>query len=124
MTEATHLGFPFRPDARGRSGTVAHEAHVRAMIEQVLFTAPGERVMRPDFGCGLKELLFQPASEALAAATQQMVHGALIRWLEGVIAVQRVSVAAEGASLIVTVVYTPLAGGAARTETFSMEGGG
>jgi phage baseplate assembly protein W len=124
MSGAPFLGFPYRPDARGRSGTVSYEPHVRAMIEQVLFTAPGERVMRPDFGCGLKELLFQPASDALAAATQQMVHGALIRWLEGVIAVQRVTVAAEGASLIVTVVYTPRSGGAARAETFTMEGGG
>ena len=106
------------------AATVGYEAHVRHMIEQALFTAPGERVMRPDFGCGLKELLFQPASDALAAATQQLVHGALIRWLEEVIAVQRVNVVAEGSSLIVTVVYAPRLGGPQRVETFTMEGGG
>lgn len=124
MANQTFLAFPYRPDSRGRSSTVGYEAHVRHMIEQVLFTAPGERVMRPDFGCGLKELLFQPASDALAAATQQLVHGALIRWLEEVIAVQRVNVVAEGSSLIVTVVYAPRLGGAQRVETFTLESGG
>lgn len=124
MTDTPFLGFPYRPDARGRSATVGRDAQVRAMIEQVLFTAPGERVMRPDFGCGLKELLFQPASDALATATQQLVHGALIRWLDEVIAVQRVTVAAEESSLIVTVVYAPRQGGPPRVEAFTMEAGG
>jgi phage baseplate assembly protein W len=124
MTDTPFLGFPYRPDARGRSATVGREAQIRAMIEQVLFTAPGERVMRPDFGCGLKELLFQPASEALVAATQQMVHGALLRWLEEVIAVQRVTVAARESTLTVTVVYAPRLGGPPRVETFSMEAAG
>mgnify|MGYP002779604165 FL=1 len=63
-----YLAFPFAPDARGRSASVDRARHIREMIEQVLFTAPGERVMRPEFGCGVKELLFQPASDALAAA--------------------------------------------------------
>lgn len=124
MSGSPFLGFPFRPDARGRSATVGREAQIRAMIEQVLFTAPGERVMRPDFGCGLKELVFQPASDALATATQQMVHGALMRWLDEVIAVQRVAVAVEESSLIVTVVYAPRQGGLPRAETFAMESGG
>lgn len=120
MAQAGRLGFPFRTDARGRAATVDEAAHLRAMIEQVLFTAPGERAMRPEFGCGLKELLFQPASEALAAATRQMVHGALLRWLDGVIVVQGVTVAVDGASLIVTVVYAPAGGGASRSATFTM----
>lgn len=124
MSGSPFLGFPFRPDARGRSATVGREVQIRAMIEQVLFTAPGERVMRPDFGCGLKELVFQPASDALATATQQMVHGALMRWLDEVIAVQRVAVAVEQSSLIVTVVYAPRQGGPPRVETFAMERGG
>ena len=118
------LAFPFAPDARGRSAVAGRDRHIREMIEQVLFTAPGERVMRPDFGCGVKELLFQPASEALAAATQQMIHGALLRWLEEFISVQRVTVVAEGSFLIVTVAYTPRAGGTATAERFAMPAGG
>lgn len=119
-----YLAFPFTPDARGRSAVVGRERHIREMIEQVLFTAPGERVMRPEFGCGVKELLFQPASDALAAATQQMIHGALLRWLEGWIAVQRVTVRVEDSSLIVTVAYTPRIGGAANEELFTLSTGG
>lgn len=124
MRGATFLSFPVVADARGRAGTVGHERHVREMIEQVLFTAPGERPMRPDFGCGLRELLFQAASDALAAATQQMVQGALMRWLEDWVTIQRVSVVVDDASLVVTVVYAPRTGGSPRAETFRLPAGG
>jgi phage baseplate assembly protein W len=121
---SSFLGFPFAPDARGRSPQVARDRHIRDMIEQVLLTAPGERAMRPDFGCGVKELLFQPASDALAAATQQMIHGALLRWLEGWVTVQRVTVEASDSALLVTVSYTPLPGGAIAQERFTLAAGG
>jgi phage baseplate assembly protein W len=124
MPAPAYLSFPFQPDARGRAATVGRERHVREMIEQVLFTAPGERPMRPEFGCGLRELLFQPASDALAAATQQMVQGALMRWLEDWVSIQRVTVAVEDASLIVTVVYSPRGVAETRAETFVMPAGG
>ncbi|WP_144183037.1 GPW/gp25 family protein [Elioraea rosea] len=124
MAARAFLSFPFQADARGRAATVGSERHVREMIEQVLFTAPGERPMRPEFGCGLRELLFQPASDALAAATQQMVQGALMRWLEDWVAVQRVTVTVEDAALIVTVVYAPRGTGEMRAETFTVPAGG
>ncbi len=56
--------------------------HIRDMIMQVLFTDPGERVNRPDFGCGLKALVFAPAERAAAAATQMLVKGSLQHWLQ------------------------------------------
>jgi hypothetical protein len=124
MAAPAFLSFPIQPDARGRAATVGYEQHVREMIEQVLFTAPGERPMRPEFGCGLRELLFQPASDALAAATQQMVQGALMRWLEDWVAIQRVTVAVDDAALVVTVVYALAGGTAARAETFRLPAGG
>ena len=65
-----YLDFPFRIDKRGRTTVTGENDHIRDMIEQVLFTNPGERVNRPDFGCGLKRLLFMPNSQPLAAATQ------------------------------------------------------
>ena len=108
MDDARALDFPFAIDARGRSATTGRDEHIRDMILQVLFTDPGERAMRPDFGCGLKQLVFQPNSDALAAATRQLVHGALMRWLEPVIAVERVEVEADEATLRVHVVYTRL----------------
>ena len=75
------LDFPYRIDARGRTAETDDDAHMRDLIEQVLFTAPGERVNRPTFGSGLLALVFEPNGEALAAATEHAVQGALQLWL-------------------------------------------
>jgi len=99
------LDFPYRLDARGRTADVDDDAHVRDLIEQVLFTAPGERVNRPTFGSGLLGLVFEPNAEALAAATEHTVHGALQLWLGDVILVEGVDVAGEDSRLEVTVRY-------------------
>jgi phage baseplate assembly protein W len=99
------LDFPFAIDTRGRAALTGEDGHVRDLIEQVLFTAPGERVNRPEFGCGVKQLVFAPASDALAAATEQLIHGALLRWLEPVISVESVTVAVGDASIEITVAY-------------------
>ena len=92
------VSFPFMLDGRGRVADALHVDHIRQLIEQVLFTAPGERVNRPDFGCGLKQMVFLPNSDALAAATQVLVQGAPQRWLERVIQVERVAVEVSEAS--------------------------
>lgn len=113
------LDFPFHFDPRGRTGEAEADDHVRDMIELVLFTSPGERVNRPDFGCGLKQLVFAPASGALAAATQQLVHGALLQWLGNVILVERVEVDIVDATLAVTVVYSRRDTGERREDLFS-----
>ncbi len=70
------------------------------------------------------ELLFQPASDALAAATQQMVQGALMRWLEDWVTIQRVTVAVDDSALVVTVVYALAGTAVARAETFRLPAGG
>lgn len=112
------LDFPFAIDARGRTATTDEDDHVRDLILQVLFTSPGERVNRPEFGCGLKQLVFAPASDALAAATEQLVHGALIRWLDPVISVEGVTTRVDEGALYVTVAYQRRGGGERREETF------
>ena len=110
--------YPFHLDGRGRSATTDADDHVRDLIRQVLFTNPGERVNRPDFGCGLKRLVFMPNSDALAAATRVTVQGALQRWLEQVIQVEEVEVSAEEAQLGVTVVYRRLDTGERHIDRF------
>jgi hypothetical protein len=100
-----HLNFPFHLDARGRSATADDEAHIRDLIEQVLFTAPGERVNRPNFGSGLLQLVFAPNSDELAAATQFLVQGALQQWLGDLIEVDAVQVENDAATLRVAVQY-------------------
>lgn len=99
------LDFPFSIDTRGRAALTDEDDHVRDLIAQVLFTAPGERVNRPEFGCGVKQLVFAPASDALAAATEQLIHGALLRWLEPVISVESVAVAVGDGSIEISVAY-------------------
>ena len=97
--------YPFHFDCRGRTAETTDDDHIRDMIEQVLFTSPGERVNRPTFGSGLMQLVFAPNSDELAAATQLLVQGALQQWLGHLIQVQAVEVRSEDASLLVTVKY-------------------
>lgn len=104
----THIGFPFRFDAGGRTAVADDAAYVRDLIEQVLFTTPGERVNRPTFGCGLLQAVFAPNSTALAAATQMTVQSALQQWLGELISVEAVAVRSEDATLEVTVQYVRL----------------
>ncbi len=118
--DATYLDFAFAIDANGRTATTNDNEHVRDLIYQVLFTSPGERVNRPEFGCGLKQLVFAPASDALAAATQQLVHGALIRWLDPVVSVEKVAVEIREAALEVTVVYQRRDTGEVREDLFRL----
>lgn len=114
------IDYPFHLDARGRTAATGEEEHVRDLIEQVLFTSPGERVNRPDFGCGLLQLVFAPNSEALAAAVQFTVQGSLQQWLGERIQVEAVDVAAEDSRLTVTVVYL-LSDGERRVAELSRE---
>jgi hypothetical protein len=110
------IAFPFHVDARGRTAAADYPAHVRDMIEQLLFTAPGERVNRPDFGCGLADLVFEPNSPELAAALEVSTTGALARWLGDVITVESLTVTAQETTLRIELTYTLLATGQRRDE--------
>ncbi len=99
------IDYPFHFDERGRTASVDDEGHIRDLIEQVLFTAPGERVNRPTFGSGLLQLVFAPNSDALAATTQMTVQGALQQWLGDLIAVESVEVNSHDSTLEVQVQY-------------------
>jgi Bacteriophage baseplate protein W len=115
------IDFPYHVDARGRTATTGPADHVRDMIEQLLFVRPGERVNRPDFGCGLLDLVFEPNSPELAATLQVTAEGALRRWLGDVITVESLVVAAEESTLRVELRYVIDATGERRTDVF--EGG-
>ena len=105
---AAHVGFPVRSDARGRTALVDDDVYLRGLVEQVLFTTPGERVNRPDFGSGVAHLVFAPIDDESARATQGLVHAELQRFLGDLIAVEQVEVVAQDSTLDVTVVYRPL----------------
>jgi len=100
-----HVDYPYHVDGRGRTALTDESDHVRDLIEQVLFTAPGERVNRPDFGSGLLQLVFAPNSDALGGAVEASVQAALQRWLGDRVAIEAVDVSTEDAALAVTVRY-------------------
>jgi len=107
MTTA-YVDFPFQFDGKGRTRTTNRDEYIRDLIRQVLFTNPGERVNRPEFGCGLLRLVFGPSSDALQAATEFQVRTALQRWLAEVITVNDVAVVARDGELDIRVTYTRL----------------
>jgi phage baseplate assembly protein W len=102
----TSLGFPFRIAPQGRVEATGGDDAIRGKIIQVLFTAPGERVNRPDFGCGLFNQVFAPNDPVRAAATEFTIGEALSRWLDDDIRVDAVSVEPDGEVMRVEVVYT------------------
>lgn len=104
-----NLFFPYQVDGRGRSRRARrdedNDEYIRGLIQQLLLTSPGERVMRPEFGSGLRQLLFAGNSPELATSTQMMMQGALQQWLGDLILVESVQIQAIESALQVEVVY-------------------
>ena len=100
-----NINFPFHFDSRGQSATADYNDHILQMIEQLLFTNPGERVNRPDFGSGLLQLVFAPNTPELAATIQFTLQAAVQRWLGDVIDLQDLQVQAIDSTLSVTLKY-------------------
>lgn len=118
------IDFPYGIDGSGRTATAGRDKHVRDLIQQVLFTSPGERVMRPDFGSGLLQLVFEPGGLDAAATTQFLVQSALERYLGDVLTIDRVDVEAVDSALLITVAYLVLRTGARDVASFRAPGGG
>jgi uncharacterized protein len=115
------IDFPFHLDSLGRTAGTDEETHVRHLIEQVLFTAPGERVNRPTFGSGLLRQVFAPNSDVVATAVQFTVQGSLQQWLGDRIQVESVDVVSQDSTLTVTVVYRLRRDGQRRTAELTRE---
>ncbi len=113
-----NIDYPFHFDSRGRTAATDDDDHICDMIEQFLFTNPGERVNRPDFGSGLLQMIFEPNSPELAAALQHTIQAGLQRWLGDLIEVRDLEVRSEDASLKVSVRYLVRRTQEARTATF------
>ena len=114
-----NIDFPFHIDGRGRTAATDDDDHIRDMIEQLLFTSPGERVNRPDFGTGLQGMVFQPNSPELAAALQFTLQASLQQWLGNLIAVESVEVTSTEGTLTVTVAYVVRRSQQAQVAQFS-----
>jgi len=119
-----NIASPISFDARGRTTSVDEDRHLRDLIESVLMTAPGERVNRPDFGCGLLQMTFGPGGDQVAVATQALAQSALQRWLGDLIEVGSVTATADDAQLIVTVRYASRRTGQIFESSFKRSTGG
>lgn len=114
------LSFPYRMDPTGRTATPDDASQwVREVLEMVVFTSPGERVMRPTFGTGVNQLVFEPASEEVAAATQHLVHSAMQQWLSQWVEVRDIAVTAVDNELSVTIRYLVRATGVVEQTTLT-----
>lgn len=119
----SHIAFPFRPGPRGRTETATDAAYIRSLIEQVLFTQPGERVMRPSFGGGATALVFQPNGGDLASATEIGIHASLNQTLGELLEVSGVQVESDEATLRIAVRFAVRGEAQAQVEMFERKRG-
>ncbi|RXH56515.1 GPW/gp25 family protein [Granulicella sibirica] len=113
-----NIAYPYQIDGRGRTASTDDDDHIRDMIEQLLFTNPGERLNRPDFGSGLLQVVFSPNSRELASALQFTTQAAVQQFLGDLIDVQSLTITADDATLNVMLSYIVKSTGDSRTETF------
>ena len=113
-----NIDYPFHFDGRGRTALTGTNDHIRDMIEQFLFTNPGERVNRPDFGSGLLQMVFAPNSPELAAALQHTIQAGIQRWLGDLIEIRKLDVTSQDATLRVELHYLVRRTGEEQNETF------
>ena len=100
-----NIAYPFAINGRGRTATAGDADHIRDLIEQLLFTSPGERVNRPDLGSGLMQMVYTPNSPELAATLQFTLQAALQRWLGDLIELQSLDVSSVDSELRIIVIY-------------------
>ena len=113
-----NIDYPFHYDAQGRTASTDDNDHIRDMIEQLLFTNPGERVNRPDFGSGLLQMVFAPNSPELASALQLTVQAALQRYLVDLLNLLQLQISAQDSTLSVVVQYIVRQTQQSFTQTF------
>lgn len=113
-----NIAFPYGFDGTGHTAQTDPLTHIGDMIEQILFTSPGERVNRPTFGSGTAQLVFAPNGDVLAAAQQQAVQAGIQMWLSDLVRVESVTVTADDSTLQVTVVYTVIQTQQQQTQQF------
>ncbi|MEO6702166.1 MAG: GPW/gp25 family protein [Jatrophihabitantaceae bacterium] len=97
--------FPYQLTAAGATAIAIGDDHVRQLLEQLLFTDPGERVNRPDFGCGLLSLVFVPNSDQLASGLTVVITAAVQQWLGSLIELAGVEVEALDSELSIAISY-------------------
>jgi len=118
-----NINFPYQLTPQGVTATASADDHIAQMLEQLLFTRPGERVNRPTFGCGLLDLVFSPTSPEVQAALSVTVSAAIQQQLSDVLKLESLGVTWAASTLQVDLTYLILATGASATQTISVPTG-
>lgn len=117
-----YLDLSYRADGTGRTATTDDRARrIRNLIEAVLFTAPGERVNRPEFGSGVYEMLFDSNSDALATAADFLIRSSIQRHLSDLVVIDTLTVQRNEGELKIILSYAIVGEDERRTDTFSKE---
>ncbi|MCR9143974.1 MAG: GPW/gp25 family protein [bacterium] len=114
------IKYPYQINGNGQTAESNFADHIREMIEQLLFTVPGERVNRPEFGAGLMQLVFAPNSVELASSTQFLIQGALQQYMSDLVQAEEVNVEVIDSTLRVTIRYVILVDQSSQTEVFEV----
>jgi uncharacterized protein len=117
-----NVEYPFHFQGSGRTATTDDTDHIRDMLEQLLFTNPGERVNRPDFGSGLLGMVFEPNSPEQAAVLQAAMQAAVLQELGDLIELQTLEVTSEEETLRIVVNYAIRQTGESRTDSIERSG--
>ena len=123
LSESQYLKFPFSIGDDGPK-TSSRSEHVREQIEQVLFTSPRERVFRPEFGVGIRRLVFEPNNEALWNITHKQLTASLVEALHGEVDPKtlEVKIDHEEGTLIILISYMLAAISKRESQTFAVTG--
>lgn len=112
------IAFPYVFDSSHVTRLAGEPAHIRQMLEQLLFTMPGERVNRPDFGCGIQRMVFAPLNSEVQATLHTLIESEIHRWLGNVLTPRKLEVSFDDATLRVLLEYQLLRNDTVQRETF------
>ena len=101
-----HLSFPFRIGSQGRTAQISLlEEHIRDELMQLILTNPGERPFLPEFGGGVRRLVFENVDDITAGMTKAMLTQAISRWLGHRITLEDLKVTVEHETIEVEIIY-------------------
>lgn len=122
--DGRHLAFPFRIGPEGRTVTTSTlEEHVYGEVLQLILTNPGERLFLPEFGGGVRRLIFEGGGQTAEAMAKATISQAISRWLDQRVTLQELTVTSQDASLVIDLVYRVVGVEDLRRLRFERKGG-
>jgi hypothetical protein len=113
------IAYPYKFAPQSGTAVADDRSHIKQMLELLLFTMPGERVNRPDFGCGVQRIVFAPVGTEIEFTLQRLIESEIQRWLGDLLRLRNLEIRAEEATLFARLEYELIAEGSIVTEQFA-----